>query len=118
MIGRFFALLVVFSFAVVSITTAAHAARMSDATHYAAQMNHVAAIDTDSGMTCNAKQDCVPGSANICGFVCAGLLGFLFPEPDGVSQIYVVTDYDRAIAPAVSGRSPGLNEPPPKLRLL
>lgn len=118
MIGRFLALLVVFSFAVVSITTVAHAARMSASTHHAGQMNHVAALDTDSGVTCNAKQDCGPGSTAICGFVCTGLLGFLLPEPDDVSPIYVVTDYELAIAPVVSGRGPGLNKPPPKLRLL
>ena len=118
MIGRFLALLVVLSFAVVSITIVAHAARMSASTHHAAQMDHVAAIDTDSGVTCNAKQNCGPGSTAICGFVCTGLLGFLFPRPDDVNPMYVVADYELALAPAVSGRSPGLNGPPPKLCLL
>ncbi|MGC4411104.1 hypothetical protein D4A92_24175 (plasmid) [Rhizobium rosettiformans] len=119
MIGRFFALFVVFAFAVASTANAGHMVRMNSSTADGVQMYHVTAMVAEyDAQSCEMEQDCASQSAAMCAAVCTGLLNFVIPERGGASVFHAREDYGPTIIPAVLSHNPGVNLRPPKLRLL
>lgn len=119
MFVRVLSMLAIISIAVVTTISAAHAARMDgmqpDHALHPAMMMHVAA---DAHPSCEGSGHCGSADVATCEFVCAGLSVFLtLPDVDAAGA-YGPAGHDLPSAANHVGRAPGLNEPPPKLRLL
>jgi hypothetical protein len=118
MIARFVAMVAVLAFAVVSAATVAHAAHMGAVADHAVHVNEMAMINADNGPSCGGEHHCGSADAQMCAFVCAGLSGVLPLERGDAGLTHVADEHDPAFRTSGRGRTPGLNERPPKLRLL
>ena len=119
MFRRMVALLAVLSFAVVTAVTAAHAARMTlDDTVVAAHASHTMAKADIGNSACGKKSDCGASDAGRCATACAGLLSCIAPTQVDAFETHFTTTHVRPADMATFGRSPGLNEQPPKTHLL
>ncbi len=120
MIARLVTMLAILAITAVTTVTSAHAARMSmnsgaDHAMHVADMMHAPVI-ADFG--CDAGEHCGSADAEMCEFVCAGLSPFLTSTGGEAGHAHGTASHgDRSDANHVS-RAPGLNERPPKLRLL
>ena len=120
MIGRFVTMLAIIALSVMTMGTTAHAERMSmnsgldHAMHVADMMHSQVIVDLD----CDAGEPCGSADAEMGAFVWAGLSAFLTsPDREAGHDHGTVTHEFPSAAIHVS-RAPGLNERPPKLRLL
>ena len=119
MFGRIVALLVVLSFAVVTAMTAAHAARtMLDGTVAAAHDSHMMAKSDAGNADCGTGSDCGTSDAASCAMACAVVLGVIAPISDAAIEDRPHAAHTLPVDMDAPGRGPGLNERPPKLRLL
>jgi hypothetical protein len=118
MIRRLVTVLAMLALTVVTTLASAHAARMSSD---ADQQSHVAGMMHSSDIaerSCDAGQPCGAADAGMCEFVCAGLSAVL-TSPSGESgPAYGPASHDFQTEASHVSRAPGLNERPPKLRLL
>ncbi len=120
MIARVVTMLAILAITVVTTMTSAHEARMSmnsgaDHTMHVADMMHAPII---AGPDCDAGAPCGSADAEMCAFVCAGLSAFMtWPDREAGQDHGTATREFPSEAIHVS-RAPGLNERPPKLRLL
>lgn len=120
MLERVVTMLAILAITVVTTVTSAHATRMSmnsgvDHSMHVADMMHPQVI---AGPDCDAGEHCGPADAEMCEFVCAGLSAFLpFPSAE-TGQEYTPSRHDFPTEAIHISRAPGLNERPPKLRLL
>lgn len=122
MISRLLTLLTIFAITVLTTVSSAHAAHMSTisgsnadhATHSVEMMQSFGVVEH----ACGAGQHCGSADAEICEFACTGLLVFLMSPNGQVRHFHKLIN--RAIpSDAIHvGRIPGLNERPPKHRLL
>ena len=120
MIARFITMLAILAITVVTTVTSAHAARMSmnsgvDHAMHAADMMHPQVIE---GPDCDAGEHCGSADAEMCEFVCAGLAPFLTSAGGEAGHAYRAASHDDRSEAIHVSRAPGLNERPPKLRLL
>ena len=118
MFGRIVALLVVLSFAVVTAMTAAHTARATLGEPVAGHSGHMMAAADSGDTACGASQPCSPDDAAACAAICAGLPGCIAPVSGNVFTGHVTAGQVLPAETIVHGHSPGLNEQPPKTRLL
>lgn len=119
MFARVLSILAILAIAVVTTVGAAHAARMDGmqadhAAHLGAMMHEPA----DARPSCDDGQHCGSADAAICEFVCAGLSVFLTMPGVETGHVFGSADHDFPAEAGHVGRAPGLNERPPKLRLL
>ncbi len=120
MLTRLVTMLAILAITVVTALTSAHAARMSmnsDADHamHVADMMHAPVI---ADLGCNAGERCGSADAEMCAFVCAGLSAFLTSAGGEVGHAHGTASHDNRSEAIHVSRAPGLNERPPKLRLL
>jgi len=120
MIARLVTLLAILAITVVTTVTFAHAARMnmdsgSDHAMHVADMMH-APVSAELG--CDAEEPCGSADAEMCKFVCAGISAFLTSAALEAGHAYGTVIHDLAPEVIHISRAPGLNEHPPKLRLL
>lgn len=81
MIRHAMAMLVAVAVAVLATVATGHAVRMDNHVHPAARTSHVVVAEAyDDNPTCIVAQACDPASAELCLFVCAGLLNYVFPD--------------------------------------
>ena len=119
MFGRIVALLVVLSFAVVTAMTAAHAARtMLDGTMAAAHDSHMMVKPDTGSADCGTGSDCGTSDAAACAMTCAGVPGVIASVPDAAIEDRPRAAHTLPVDMDAPGQGPGLNERPPKLRLL
>ena len=120
MLRQIVTLLAIVAITVVTTVASAHAARMSlgsipdHATHTGA-MEHVQDL---AKLGCDAANHCGSADAGMCDFVCTGLSAVLTSPGAEVGQRHPSARHDIPSEPAHVGQAPGLNERPPKLRLL
>ena len=120
MLERVVTMLAILAITVVTTVTSAHATRMSmnsgvDHAMHVADMMHSPVI---SGFDCDAGEHCGSADAEMCEFVCAGLSAFLTSAGEEAGHAYGAASHDVPSAAIHVSRAPGLNERPPKLRLL
>lgn len=120
MIARVITMLAIFAITVVTTVTSAHAARMSmnsgvDHAMHVADMMHAPVI---ADLGCDAGRHCGSTDAEMCEFVCAGLSGFLTSAGGEAGHAHGISSHDFPSDAIHVSRAPGLNERPPKLRLL
>lgn len=123
MFGRIVALLVVLSFAVLTAMTAAHAARtMPDGRVGAAHDSHMMAKPDTGSADCGTGSDCgtndAAACAMACAMTCAGATGVIASVPDATIEDRPRAAHTLPVDMDARGRGPGLNERPPKSRLL
>ncbi|MFU8882090.1 MAG: hypothetical protein ACNA7Q_06965 [Rhodobacterales bacterium] len=120
MITRLVAMLAILAITAVTTVTSAHATRMGmdsgvDHAMHVADMMHAPVI---AGPDCGAGERCGSADAEMCAFVCAGLSAFLTSAGGEAGDAHGTAGHDRPSAAIHVSRAPGLNERPPKLRLL
>lgn len=119
MFARVLSILAILAIAVVTTVGATHAARMdgmqADHAAHPGAMMHAPA---DAHPSCDDGQHCGSADAAICEFVCAGLSVFLTMPGVEAGHKFGSADHDLPAEASHVGRAPGLNERPPKLRLL
>lgn len=119
MVGRFVTMLALLAIAVVTTMTPAHTARMSAGQDHAVHVREMMHL-TDDGKerSCADQLHCGTADTGMCEFVCADFTAFLpFPSAK-TGQEYVPSRHDFPPEASNDGRAPGLNDRPPKLRLL
>lgn len=117
------AMLVVFALTVVTSVATSHAMRMDTSASEVAHASHMmagtmaagdmAAGDMAERKSCGDHQSCDPASADLCAFVCAGLLNYLYPEQKSPLFIQQASDHYSPAATIVRSHDPGRNERPP-----
>lgn len=120
MIARVVTMLAILAIIVVTTVTSAHATRMSmnsgvDHSTHVADMMHSPVI---AGLGCDAGEHCGSADAEMCEFVCAGLPPFLTSAAGEAGRAHGTASHDFPSEAIHVSRAPGLNERPPKLRLL
>ncbi len=117
MFSRFVTMLAVLAIAVMTTATSAHAARLSAEPDHSV---HVGEMMQGAGGSepCDGDYHCGSGDAEACEVLCAGLSVFLAPPSDSSGSDYAPANHDQSSGAIVASRAPGLNERPPKLRLL
>lgn len=120
MIARLVTMLAILAITVVTTVTSAHAARMSmnfgaDHATHVGDMIHAPDI---AGRGCDVGQHCGSADAGMCEFVCAGLSAFLTSPGTEAEPAHGLVSHDFPSEAIHVSRAPGLNERPPKLRLL
>ncbi|MFP7571664.1 hypothetical protein ACGKZZ_12900 [Marivita sp. S2033] len=120
MISRLVTFLAILAITLVTTFASAHAAGMS-ASSGADRESHVAGMVHSTNIaerTCDAGQPCGAGDGGMCEFVCAGVSAFL-TSPSGESgHAFGPASHDFPSEASHVSRAPGLNDRPPKLRLL
>lgn len=119
MFARVLSILAVLAIAVVTTISAAHAARMDgiqgDHALHAGAMMHASG---DAHPSCDGGQHCGSADAAVCEFVCAGLSVFLTTPDLEAGDAFGPASHDPSSETVHVSHAPGLNERPPKLRLL
>lgn len=119
MFARVLSMLAILAIAVVTTLGAAHAARM-----VGMQGNHamfpIAMMEaaTDSHPCCDDTRQHGSGHDGLCEFVCASLPAVLATPAGEAATAFAPARHDHPPEPIHLGHAPGLNERPPKLRLL
>lgn len=120
MFARPITLLAVLAITFVTTVTSAQAARMSmdAASDHSVHIGETMHAPDNSELSCDDNQHCRSSDAGMCAFVCAGLSVFL-PAPGGdAGGEYGPPGHDLTSGASLASRALGLNERPPKLRLL
>ncbi|MDF0603595.1 hypothetical protein P1J78_22970 [Psychromarinibacter sp. C21-152] len=119
MFARVLSMLSILAIAVVTTISAAHAARMdSMPSDHAVHMSEMMQASADADLSCDGSGYFGSSDAAICKFVCAGLSVVLTMPGVGAGQAFGSADHDFPAEAIDVSRAPGLNERPPKLRLL
>lgn len=119
MFARVLMILAILAIAVVSPIGAAHASRMSlmEADH-AAHRGAMMHASAEAQPTCEGSEHCGPADVAMCEFSCAGLPICLVNPGVEPGRTFGSADHDFPAGAGHVGLAPGLNERPPKLRLL
>lgn len=120
MFARLVTMLAILAITVVTTVTSAHAARMSmtsggDHAMHVADMMHTPVM---AGLGCDGGEHCGSADAGLCEFVCTGISAFLTSTGGEAGGAHGAAGHDFPSAAIHVSRAPGLNERPPKLRLL
>ncbi|WP_205520535.1 hypothetical protein [Propylenella binzhouense] len=121
MIARLVTMLAILAITVVTAVSSAHAARMSmsssaDHTTHVGEMMHSPEI-TDPA--CDPARHCGAADAGMCDFICAGFASFLaMPGAQAGLPAQRSASHGFPAEAGHVGHAPGLNDRPPKLRLL
>lgn len=118
MFARAITLLAIIAIAVVTTMTAAHAARMNLVPDQAVHMAAMMQAPHGDKASCDTDRPCNPAEAGICEFVCTGLAVVLSSPLDGAEARCLAVSHDRPAPQFLASRAPGLNDRPPKTRLL
>lgn len=113
MIRYAMALLVIVAVTVAGAVASAHAARMNYYSNMATQTSHMAATGANSGHSCGDAQPCDSASAELCTFVCAGLLNFVLADQEASVLDRRMVRLKRPNVTVASGHEPGCNNRPP-----
>ena len=118
MFGRFVTMLVMLAITVVTTMTPAHAARMSAGPDHSIHVSEMMYVTDGGEGFCTDQRHCGAVDTGVCEFVCAGITAFLpFPNAE-TGQEYVPSQHVFPREASNVGRVAGLNERPPKHRLL
>lgn len=120
MIARLVTMLAILAITVVTTVASVHAARMSikfspEHAIHVGEMMHSPGL---AQPVCEGEQHCGSADAGMCEFVCAGLSAFLTSPVGEAGHAYGPVSHDFPFEASHVGHPPGLNERPPKFRLL
>ncbi|QFG37626.1 hypothetical protein ESD82_16070 [Paracoccus pantotrophus] len=118
MFARLVALLAVLAITAMTTVTSAHAARLSAEPDHAVHVTEMMQVAVGSENPCDGDQHCGSGHVASCEMLCAGLSVSLTSPSESSGRDYAPASHDLPTGVILAGRAPGLNERPPKLRLL
>lgn len=118
MIGRFVTMFALLAIAVVTTMTPAHSARMSAGQDHLVHVSAMMHGTHDGEHSCADQLHCGTADTSMCEFVCTGFTAFLPFLGAKAGQESVPSRHVFPPEAISHGRTPGLNERPPKLRLL
>ncbi len=118
MFARLTTMLAVLAIAVMTTVTAGHAGRLSAEPDHAVHVSKTMQVDSVHVGPCDGERHCGSGDVANCELLCAGVSVFLASPSEGSGSNYAPVSHDLPAAENVASRAPGLNERPPKLRLL
>ena len=118
MFSRLVTMLAVLAIAVMTTVTSAHAAGLSAEPDHSVHVGEMMQVAAGSEHSCDGEQHCGSIDTGSCELLCAGLSVFLTSPSDSSGSDYAPASHDLPAAENVASRAPGLNERPPKLRLL
>ena len=118
MFSRFVTMLAVLAIAVMTTVTSAHAASLSAEPDHAAHVSEMMQLAAGSDHSCDREQHCGSIDAGSCELLCAGLSVFLTSQREDSASDCAPASHVLPTAETVVSRAPGLNERPPRLRLL
>jgi len=118
MFSRLVAMLAVLAIAVMTTVTAGYAARLSAEPDHAMHVSKTMQVDAGHAEPCDGERHCGSGDVASCEILCAGVSVFLTSPSEGSGSNFAPVSHDLSAAENVASRAPGLNERPPKLRLL
>jgi hypothetical protein len=118
MFSRLVAMLAVRAIAVMTVVTSAHAAGLSAEPDHSVHVGEMMQVAAGSEHHCDGDQHCGSGDAKACELLCVGLSVFLTSPSEGSGHDYAPAGHDLPTSAILASRAPGLNERPPKLRLL
>lgn len=118
MFSRLVTMLAVLAIAVMTTVTSAHAARLSAEPDHSVHVGEMMQVAAGSEHSCDGEQHCGSIDTGSCELLCAGLSVFLTSPSDSSGSDYAPASHDLPTGAVLAGRAPGLNERPPKHRLL
>lgn len=120
MIARLVALFAILAITVVTTVAMAHHARMSleSGSQQSAHVSQMMHTPDPAPLACAAEQPCGTADIGMCEVACAGLPAFLPSPGTDAGQAHIPAGHDVPPAASLVGHAPGLNDRPPKLRLL
>lgn len=111
-------MLAVLAIAVMTTVTSAHAARLSAEPDHSMHVGEMMQVAAGSEHSCDGEQHCGSIDTGSCELLCAGLSVFLTLPGEGSGSDYGPVSHALPADAILASRAPGLNERPPKLRLL
>lgn len=118
MFARVITMLAIFALTVITTVASAHAARMSAVPEQTTRFGEMTYASGNKELSCDGEQHCGSADAGMCDFVCTGLSAFLTSPGEQAAHEYGPASHDTASRVVRAGRAPGIDERPPKLRLL
>ena len=118
MLERVVTMLAILAITVVTTVTSAHAARLSAEPDHSVHVGEMMQVAAGSEHSCDGEQHCGSIDTGSCELLCAGLSVFLTSPSDSSGSDYAPASHDLPTGAVLAGRAPGLNERPPKHRLL
>ncbi|WP_227493458.1 hypothetical protein [Paracoccus kondratievae] len=118
MFSRLVTMLAVLAIAVMTTVTSAHAARLSAEPDHSVHVGEMMQVAAGSEHSCDGEQHCGSIDTGSCELLCAGLSVFLTLPGEGSGSDYGPVSHALPADAILASRAPGLNERPPKLRLL
>lgn len=118
MFARAVTMLAVLAIAVVTTLTSAHAARVGAAPDHAVHVTEMMQVSHGGQAACDGDQHCGSVDAGMCEFACTGLSVFLPSSGSDAGHSSSSVSHERPSEEDLASRAPGLNERPPKSRLL
>ena len=119
MLARLVTICAIVAIAVVTTISAAHAARMDGMQlDHTAQPAAMMQLSGDAQPSCDGGQPCGSADSSMCAFVCTGLSVFLAMPGVEVGHSVGSAELGFPAETVHIGHLPGLNERPPRLRLL
>lgn len=118
MFGRVITMLAILAIALVTTATSAHASLMAVDQDHALQVGEMVHASVGSELSCDGDRHCGSADAGMCEFVCAGLSTFLTSPDAEAGHEYESASHDFPSEASHVSLAPGLNERPPKIRLL
>ena len=118
MFCRFIALLAILATVVVSPAVSAHATGMSVSQDHVMHVGEALHASAGDEASCDGDRHCGPFQVETCEFVCAGLSAVLASSGTEAAPAVSPASHDLVSEACHIGRAPGLNERPPKPRLL
>ncbi|MGA0542949.1 hypothetical protein [Neotabrizicola sp. VNH66] len=118
MLSRLVTMLAVLAIAVMTTVTAGHAALLGAEPDHAVHVSKTMQVDAGHPEPCDGERHCGSGDVASCELLCAGVSVFLTSPNEGSGGDCASAGHDLPAAENLASRAPGLNERPPKLRLL
>ncbi|AUH65491.1 hypothetical protein CX676_16095 [Paracoccus zhejiangensis] len=118
MFSRLVTMLAVLAIAVMTTATSAHAARLSAEPDHSVHVGEMMQVAAGSEHSCDGEQHCGSIDTGSCELLCVGFSVFLTSPSEGSGSDYAPASHDLPTGAVLASRAPGLNERPPKLRLL
>jgi hypothetical protein len=118
MFTRFVTLLAVFAIAVIAPVTSVHAARAGVVPDHAVHFSDMMHSSDASELSCDVEKQCGSTDAGTCEYVCAGMSAFLTVPGEAAPNEYRRAGHFLPSDAIHADRTFGLNEHPPKHRLL
>ncbi|MCF3972330.1 hypothetical protein [Paracoccus salsus] len=118
MLTRVIALLAIVAITVLTTTVSGHAARMNGEPAHAVPVGEMMHGADGGERSCDTGPRCGSTDAAMCEFVCAGLSAILTSPGGECGHVFGSASHDLPSEAIHVCHAPGLNERPPKLRLL